>query len=97
MEKAIGKAAKYVVFEQNDSLTRAVFMNMVKPFMEDIKGRRGVTDFLVDVGDKVNTPEVIDNNEFRANIFVKPTRAAEFIRINFIATKTGASFSELTV
>ena len=97
MEKAIGNSAKYVVFEQNDSLTRAVFMNMVKPFMEDIKGRRGVIDFLIDVSDKVNTPEVVDNNEFRANIFVKPTRSAEYIRINFIATKTGASFSELTV
>lgn len=96
MEKAIGKAAKYVVFEQNDSLTRAVFLNMTKPFMEDIKGRRGVTDFLIDVSDKVNTPEVIDNNEFRANIYVKATRSAEVIKLNFISTKSGVNFSELT-
>ena len=96
MERAIAKSAKYIVFEQNDSLTRSVFRNLVVPFLEDIKGRRGVYDFLVDVGDNVNTPERIDRNEFWAEIFVKPTRVAEFIVLRFTATKTGVDFSELT-
>jgi phage tail sheath protein FI len=95
MEKAVARAAKYIVFEPNDNLTRATFLNMVNPFMEDIKGRRGVYDYLVDVSDKVNTPERIDRNEFWAEIYVKPTRAAEFIVIRFTATKTGVDFAEL--
>jgi phage tail sheath protein FI len=95
MEKAVARAAKYIVFEPNDNLTRATFLNMVNPFMEDIKGRRGVYDYLVDVSDKVNTPERIDRNEFWAEIYVNPTRAAEFIVIRFTATKTGVDFAEL--
>ena len=96
MEKAIARSAKYLVFEPNDSLTRTIFKNQVEPFLEDIKGRRGVYDFLVDVGDKVNTPERIDRNEFWAEIFVKPVKAAEFIFIRYTATKTGVDLSELT-
>lgn len=95
MEKAIARSAKYIVFEPNDSLTRTIFTNQVEPFLEDIKGRRGVYDFLVDVGDKVNTPERIDRNEFWAEIFVKPVKSAEFIFIRYTATKTGVDFSEL--
>jgi len=95
MEKAIAISAKYVTFEPNDNLTRATFKNMVIPFMEDIKGRRGVYDYLVDVSDKVNTPERIDRNEFWCEIYVKPTRAAEFIVVRFTATKTGVDFAEL--
>ena len=95
MEKAIAKASMYVVFEFNDNLTQTIFKNMVVPFLEDIKGRRGVYDFLVDVGSKVNTPEVVDANAFKAKIFIKPTRVAEFLEITFIATKTGVDFQEL--
>lgn len=96
MERAIGASAKFIVFEQNDTLTRSVFKNLTVPFLEDIKGRRGIFDFLVDVSDNVNTPERIDRNEFHAEIFVKATRVAEFILIRFTATKTGVDFSELT-
>jgi len=95
MEKSLGKSAKYIVFEQNDNLTRAIFSNMAVPFLDDIKGRRGVYDFLVDVSDKVNTPERIDRNEFWAEIYVKPTKTAEFVVIRFTATKTGVDFAEL--
>lgn len=96
MEKAIGKTAKYVVFEQNDQLTRSIFKNQVEPFLDDIKGRRGVYDTLVDVGDNVNTPERVDRNEFWCEIYVKPTKVAEFVVLRFTATKTGVDFSELT-
>lgn len=95
MEKSISKSAQYMVFEQNDSLLRAVFLNMVDPFLINIKGRRGIYDYLIDVGDTVNTPEVIDANEFRAEIYVKPTRVAEAIVLRFTATKTSVNFAEL--
>ena len=96
MEKAIARTAKYVVFEPNDQLTRSIFKNQVDPFLDDIKGRRGVYDFFVDVGDNVNTAERIDRNEFWAEIFVKPVKASEFVVLRFTATKTGVDFSELT-
>ena len=96
MEKAIARTAKYIVFEANDQLTRSIFKNQVEPFLDDIKGRRGVYGFLVEVGDTVNTPEVIDRNEFRANIFIKPVKTAEFLVLSFIASRTGVDFSELT-
>ena len=96
MEKAIAKSAKYVVFEQNDQLTRSIFKNQIEPFLDDIKGRRGIYDFLVLVDESVNTPERVDRNEFWTEIFVKPVKAAEFIVLRFTATKTGVDFSELT-
>ena len=96
MEKAIARTAKYVVFEQNDQLTRSIFKNQVEPFLDDIKGRRGVYDFLVLVDESVNTPERVDRNEFWCEIYVKPVKAAEFIVLRFTATKTGVDFSELT-
>ena len=95
MEKAIATAAKFQLFELNDEFTRAMFRNMVEPFMRDVQGRRGMTDFLVVCDETNNTGEVIDRNEFVADIFVKPARSINFISLNFIATRTGVSFSEV--
>ena len=69
--------------------------NMINPFLKDVKGRRGLYDYYVQIDETTNTPERIDRNELWGNIWLKPTRAAEFIRLSFIATKTGASFDEL--
>ena len=95
LEKAIATAAKFQLFELNDEFTRAMFRNMVEPFMRDVQGRRGMTDFLVVCDETNNTGEVIDRNEFVADIFVKPARSINFISLNFIATRTGVSFSEV--
>jgi phage tail sheath protein FI len=96
LEKAIATAAKFQLFEFNDSFTRAQFRNLVEPFLRDVQGRRGVTDFLVKCDDSNNTGEVIDRNEFVADIFVKPARSINFITLNFVAARSGVSFSELT-
>ncbi len=93
LEKAISTAAKYQLFEFNDSFTRAQFKNMVEPFLRDVQGRRGITDFKVICDESNNTGEVIDRNEFIADIYVKPARSINFIYLNFIATKTGVDFS----
>jgi hypothetical protein len=95
MEKAISTSAKYFLFEPNDEFTRLSIINMIEPFLRDVKGRRGVYDFMVVCDERNNTPERIDRQELWVDIYVKPTRAAEFIVLNFIATKTGASFTEL--
>ena len=95
LEKAISTAAKFQLFEFNDEFTRAGFRNMVEPFMRDIQGRRGVTDFLVVCDESNNPGSVVDRNEFVADIFVKPARSINFISLNFIATKTGVAFSEV--
>lgn len=95
LEKAISKAAKYQLFEFNDEFTRAMFRNMVEPFLRDVQGRRGITDFKVVCDETNNTGEVIDRNEFVADIYVKPTRSINFITLNFIATKSGVSFEEV--
>jgi phage tail sheath protein FI len=95
LEKAIAKAAKYQLFEFNDEFTRAMFRNMVEPFLRDVQGRRGITDFKVVCDATNNTGEVIDRNEFIADIYIKPARSINFITLNFIATKTGVSFSEV--
>ncbi len=97
MESAIAAAAMYVVFEQNDSLTQSIFLNMINPFLNSIQGQQGISQFLVDVSAKVNTPQVIDNEQFIANILVSPVPAAEFITLNFVATKTGVDLTEVTV
>ena len=95
IEKAISTASKFQLFEFNDEFTRAGFRNMVEPFLRDVQGRRGITDFLV-VCDTTNNPgSVVDRNEFVADIFVKPARSINFISLNFIATKTGVDFSEV--
>lgn len=95
LEKAISTAAKYQLFELNDEFTRAMFRNMVEPFLRDVKGRRGVTDFLVVCDETNNTGEVIDTNRFVADIYIKPARSINFITLNFIATRTGVEFSEI--
>jgi phage tail sheath protein FI len=95
MEKAIATAAKFQLFEFNDEFTRAQFRNLVEPFLRDVQGRRGLTDFLVVCDETNNTGDVIDRNEFRADIYVKPARSINFITLNFIATRTGVEFSEI--
>ena len=95
LEKAVATAAKYQLFEFNDQSTRANFRNMVEPFLRTVQGRRGITDFAVICDDSNNTGDVIDRNEFRADIFIKPNRAINFIQLNFVATRTGVSFSEV--
>ena len=95
LEKAISTAAKAQLFEFNDEFTRANFRNMVEPFLRDVKGRRGVTDFSVICDTTNNTGAVIDGNRFVADIFIKPARSINFITLNFIATRTGVDFSEI--
>ena len=95
LEKAIATAAKFQLFELNDEFTRAMFRNMTEPFLRDVKGRRGITDFLVVCDETNNTGEIIDSNRFVAAIFIKPARSINFITLNFIATRTGVEFSEI--
>ena len=95
LEKAIATAAKFQLFEFNDEFTRAQFRNLVEPFLRDVQGRRGIQDFSVICDTTNNTGEVIDRNEFVADIFVKPARSINFITLNFIAVRTGVSFSEV--
>jgi len=95
LEKAIATASKFQLFEFNDEFTRAQFRNLVEPFLRDVQGRRGIQDFSVVADGTNNTGEVIDRNEFIADIFVKPARSINFITLNFIATRTGVSFSEV--
>jgi len=95
LEKAIATAAKFQLFEFNDGFTRAQFRNLVEPFLRDVQGRRGITDFKVVCDETNNTGEIIDRNEFVADIFVKPARSINFIQLNFVATRTGISFEEV--
>ena len=95
LRKAIAEASKRQLFEFNDEFTRAQFRNLVNPFLRDIQGRRGITDFRV-VCDETNNPgEIIDSNRFVGDIFVKPARAINFISLNFIATRTDVEFEEI--
>ena len=96
LKKAITAAARAQLFEFNDSFTRAQFRNIVEPYLRDVKGRRGITDFKVVCDATNNTGEVIDRNEFIADIYVKPARSINYITLNFIATKTGIDFAEVT-
>ena len=95
LEKAIATAAKYQLFEFNDDFTRAQFKNLVEPFLRDVQGRRGIIDFRVKCDDTNNTGEVIDRNEFVADIFIKPARSINFITLNFVAARTAVNFSEI--
>ena len=95
LEKAVATAAKFQLFELNDEFTRAQFRNLVEPFLRDVKGRRGITDFLVVCDETNNTSAVIDGNRFVADIYIKPARSINFITLNFIATRTGVEFSEV--
>src|SRR5210317_2566519 len=95
LEKAIATASKFQLFEFNDEFTRANFRNIVEPFLREVQGRRGITDFLVVCDETNNTGEVIDRNEFIAEIFIKPARSINFITLQFIATRTGVAFEEV--
>ena len=95
LEKAVATASKFQLFEFNDEFTRANFRNIVEPFLREVQGRRGITDFLVVCDETNNTGEVIDRNEFIAEIFIKPARSINFITLQFIATRTGVSFEEV--
>lgn len=95
LEKAISTASKFQLFEFNDEFTRANFRNIVEPFLREVQGRRGITDFLVVCDETNNTGDVIDRNEFIAEIFIKPARSINFITLSFIATRTGVSFEEV--
>lgn len=95
LRKAISKASEYTLFEFNDAFTRAQFRNLVVPYLRDIQGRRGIQDFLVVCDDTNNTPEVIDRNEFIGDIYVKPARSINYIRLNFVAVRSGVAFSEV--
>jgi len=95
VERAIGAAAKNVIFEFNDEFTRAEFVNIVEPFLREIQGRRGITDFRVVCDETNNTPAVVDRNEFIADIFIKPARSINYVTLNFVATRTGVDFEEV--
>jgi len=95
LEKAISTASKFTLFEFNDEFTRSQFKNLVEPFLRDVQGRRGITDFQVVCDGTNNTGEVIDRNEFVGDIYVKPARSINFIQLNFVAVRTGVEFSEI--
>jgi phage tail sheath protein FI len=95
LEKAIATAAKFTLFEFNDEFTRAQFRNLVIPYLRDVKGRRGITDFLVVCDQTNNTAEVVDRNEFIGDIYIKPARSINFIQLNFVAVRSGVAFSEV--
>jgi len=95
VEQALERAAEAQLFELNDELTRANFRNIVEPYLRDVQAKRGLFGFLVVCDSSNNTPDVIDNNEFRADIFLKPAKSINFITLTFVATRTGVSFEEV--
>jgi len=95
VERAIAAAAENTLFEFNDEFTRAEFVNIVEPFLREIRGRRGITDFRVVCDETNNTPAVIDRNEFIASIFIKPARSINYITLNFVGVRTGVDFEEV--
>ena len=95
VERAISLAARNTMFEFNDEFTRAEFVGIVEPFLREIKGRRGITDFRVVCDDTNNTAAVVDRNEFVANIFIKPARSINYITLNFVAVRSGVDFEEV--
>jgi len=95
LEKAIARSSKFSLFEFNDEFTRAQFVSLVEPFLRDVQGRRGIIDFRVVCDTSNNTPEVIDRNEFVGDIYVKPARSINFIKLNFVAVRSGVTFEEI--
>ena len=95
IERAIGIAGRNVMFEFNDEFTRAEFVNIVEPFLREIQGRRGITDFKVVCDETNNTVAVVDRNEFVASIFIKPARSINYVTLNFVAVRTGVDFEEV--
>lgn len=95
LEKTIATAAKYSLFEVNDEFTRSQFRNLVIPYLRNVQAQRGITDFRVICDETNNTGQVIDNNQFVADIYIKPARSINFIQLNFIATRTDSTFTEI--
>ena len=95
LENAISSAAKDQLFEFNDEITRTNFVNIVEPFLRDVQAKRGIQDYVVICDETNNTAAVIDNNEFVADIFIKPARSINFIGLTFVATRTGVAFEEV--
>ena len=95
VEKAIANAAESFLFELNDEFTQAQFKGIVEPFLRDIQGKRGIVDFRVVSDETVNTPAIIDQGKFRANIFIKPARSINVIELTFVATRSGVEFEEI--
>jgi phage tail sheath protein FI len=95
LEKAISRAARFSLFEFNDQFTRAQFVAIVEPFLRDVQGRRGITDFRVVCDETNNTGQVIDSNQFIGDIYIKPARSINFIQLNFVAVRTGVQFNEV--
>mgnify|MGYP003335947623 FL=1 len=95
LEKSIARAARTSLFEFNDQFTRAQFVNLVEPFLRDVQGRRGITDYRVVCDETNNTANVIDSNQFVGDIYIKPARSINFIQLNFVAVRTGVSFQEV--
>ena len=95
IEKAIESAGRDQLFEFNDAGTRANFVNIVEPYLRDVQAKRGITDFRLICDESNNTPDVIDRNEFVADIYVKPARSINFVGLTFVATRTGVSFEEV--
>ena len=95
LEKAISNAAKSTLFDFNDEFTRAQFVNLIEPFLRDVQGRRGITDFQVVCDDSNNTSQIVDSNQFVGDIFVKPNRSINFIQLNFVAVRSGVEFSTI--
>lgn len=95
LEKSIARAARFSMFEFNDQFTRAQFIALVEPYLRDVQGRRGITDYRVVCDDTNNTGEVIDRNEFIGDIYIKPARSINFIQLNFVAVRTGVAFEEV--
>ena len=96
VEQALERTAQAQLFEINDELTRSRFLNIVEPYLRDVQAKRGLYDFRAICDESNNTPEVIDNNEFRADIFLKPTKSTNYVTLTFVATRTGVSFEEVT-
>jgi phage tail sheath protein FI len=94
LEKAIATAAQYTLFELNDEFTRAQFKASADAYLREVKGARGIYDFLVVCDTSNNTPQVIDSNSFVGDIYIKPARSINYIQLNFVAVATGVSFSE---
>ena len=96
VEQALERTAQAQLFELNDQITRANFVNIVEPYLRDVQAKRGIYDFRVICDESNNTPDVIDNNEFRADIFLKPTKSINYVTLTFVATRTGVAFEEVT-
>ena len=95
VEQSLEGAANAQLFELNDANTRSNFVNIVEPYLRDVQAKRGLYDFLVVCDETNNTPDIIDNNEFRADIYLKPTKSINYVTLTFVATRTGVAFEEI--